>query len=74
MESLETRRRVAELASELYTGRISYQDFIDSVPESADDEQIEELIDLIEHEPKVGGLFNPFTEQKHRQYLKRIRN
>lgn len=50
------RNQVAELANNLYSGAISYKQFVDSIPDEAwDDEETAELIDMITHEPKVGG-------------------
>ncbi len=53
------RKRVAALALELYSGNLSYQQFLDSIRvNDIDDEEdggAEELIDMITHEPQVGG-------------------
>ena len=52
----EMRKQVAELADNLYVGALSYKQFMDSIPDEAwDDEDAAELIDMITHEPKVGG-------------------
>jgi hypothetical protein len=40
-------------ATELYlAGRLSFADFMQAVPEGPQDEDVAELVDLIEHEPK----------------------
>lgn len=36
-----------------------------------DDEDVSEIVDLIEHEPKVGGLFG-ISPKEHDEYMQRI--
>ncbi len=49
------RRRVADLARNFLAGNLSWKEFMASIPET-DDDLIGEVVDLIEHEPKRGGL------------------
>jgi hypothetical protein len=63
-------RLAAELAQRLYDGSLTYAEFIDEYPESNDGD-IMELFDLIEHEPKKGGLFG-ISEYEHYNYILRI--
>jgi hypothetical protein len=52
----EITKKVADLADELYSDKITYEQFIDAIPdEILEDEVVSELIYMIEHEPKVGG-------------------
>jgi hypothetical protein len=71
MEDLrELRRKVGELAAALLDGQLDYATFLQELPkeaESASDPQIEELLDLIEHEPAVGGLFG-ISLLEHQNY------
>jgi hypothetical protein len=50
------RKLVADLARNFIAGNISWNIFMEGVPET-DDELIGEVVDLIEHEPKRGGIF-----------------
>jgi hypothetical protein len=47
---------VASAARRLLREEISYEEFLQFVPEDSNDEAIAELVDLIEHIPKRGGL------------------
>jgi len=63
------RNIVAELANSLYNEKISYLEFISSIPPGAEkDREIFGLLDLIEHEPQSGGLFGP-SEFDCKQYM-----
>ncbi len=44
---------------------------MDEIPEMDEDELIDELVDLIEHEPKAGGLFG-VTKKEHEKYMEQI--
>ena len=63
---------VGRLAEEYLAGRLSYEAFIDAVPEDPDDEDVAELIDLIVHEPKRGGWFGASPDE-HDRHMARIR-
>ena len=65
------RKEIAKLAKDLCSGTITYEEFMNSLPEMDEDDLIDELVDLIEHEPKVGGLFG-VSKKKHSEYLQRI--
>lgn len=68
-----SRHMVAELASSLYAGRISYDEFIASLPEGcARDEEVSLLVDLITHEPRPGGL-SSVSATDHAAYIADIR-
>ena len=67
------RKVVAELASSLYAGRLSYDEFIGSLPSDCEgDEEVSQLVDLITHEPKPGGLFC-ISATDHEAYIADIR-
>ena len=65
------REEVGHLAQRFLADEISWDAFIMSAPEGTDDEEIAELIDLIEHEPKVGGLFG-VSEGEHSRHMDRV--
>jgi hypothetical protein len=62
----------AKLAEQYYKGSLTFTEFIKKYPDS-DDFDVNELFDLIEHEPKKGGLFGA-TELEHFNYNRRINN
>jgi len=66
-----TPRAIAELAEQLFAGDLGYDDFIRSVPKSSDDDSVTELIDLIVHEPTVGGP-EGISPEEHDEYLARV--
>jgi hypothetical protein len=63
---------VGRLAELYLAGRISFADFIQAAPQYPEDEEIAELIDLIEHEPKRGGFLGASPEE-HNRHRTRIR-
>lgn len=63
---------VGRLAEEYLAGRVSFADFMQAAPEDPQDEEVCELIDLIEHEPKRGGFLGVSAEQ-HDKHMARIR-
>ncbi len=67
----EIRRQIALVASDFYSGKISFKEFMSSVPDCESDEDACELIDLIEHEPKIGGILG-ISKEEHAQYMTRI--
>ena len=67
----ELRKRIAKLAKGIYTKEVTYKEFMQEVPEEGQDELIDELVDLIEHEPQKGGIFG-IKEKDHATYLKEI--
>jgi hypothetical protein len=56
--TMQTHRQIASrLAQEIMDNKISYDQFVDHYPTDTGDELIDKLFDLIEHQPKLGGLF-----------------
>ena len=51
---------------------MSWTDFMLAAPEDTEDEEVAELIDLIEHEPKRGGFLGASPEE-HDRHMARIR-
>ena len=56
MSEPSDRYLAAKLARQLYSDEITYVEFVNNYPEEANDTEIGKLFDLIEHEPKVGGI------------------
>ncbi len=71
MDTLSNRKLAAKLARQLYSLEISINELKTQYPRNTQDAEINRLIDLIEHEPKVGGLFGA-SKAKHRAYLDTI--
>ena len=51
----EIQYKTAKAARALYSGEITYEQFIERCPEEEEDELCDELVDLIMHEPQKGG-------------------
>jgi len=66
------RVKIGQLAELYLAGRVSFADFIRGVPEEPQDEEVAELIDLIEHEPKRGDFLGASPEE-HDRHMERIR-
>jgi hypothetical protein len=65
------RAQVAREAGEVLAGRRRFWDFVEGLPAGAeDDELIWELLDIIEHEPKVGGILGVSAEE-HARHMAR---
>jgi hypothetical protein len=64
-------KKAAELAKQLYAGKITFSEFLSGVPEKEQDELTEELVDLITHEPQKGG-FLGVSEEEHQAYMEKI--
>jgi DNA-binding ferritin-like protein (Dps family) len=63
---------VATKAKEYKTGKLSWGDFIQEFGSTeVEDPLIDELVDMIEHEPKRGG-FMGVNEREWKQYEDRI--
>jgi hypothetical protein len=71
--SPSVRAQVASLATDVIEGRLSFRDFVMSIPDDAksEDDLIEELVDLLEHEPKIGRFLGVGAE-KHKKYMARV--
>jgi DNA-binding ferritin-like protein (Dps family) len=67
------RLEVATKAKEYKTGKLAWRDFMQGFGRSTgvEDSLIEELVDMIEHEPKRGG-FMGVNEKEWKQYEDRI--
>ncbi len=66
------RRSVAISARGVRSGGLSFFDFIEQIGGYyAGDELVDELIDLLEHEPAVGGWFG-VSPETHSEYVAQI--
>lgn len=71
--TMEARRLAATLARSYLDRRITWRQFMDQAAIIENDKIIDELIDLIEHEPKHGG-FMGANEEEWFQYQHAIQN
>jgi len=71
MDSVSNRKMAARLARQLYSLEISIKELQTQYPKNTQDQDIDRLFDLIEHEPKVGGLFGA-SKAKHKAHLDTI--
>jgi hypothetical protein len=69
---VEIRRRAAERAKQVLEGAVSAREFCEEFGD-VDDRAIAELIDLLEHEPPHGGLFDG-GEEAWRNYQDSVRD
>ena len=67
----DLRLKIAAIARKLYAKEVTFSDFIAEAPEQDQDELIDELVDLIEHEPKKGGIFG-INKEEHKEYLGKV--
>lgn len=65
------RRKAAELARQFYAGNISFSDFLKGTSVLEQDKLVEELVDLITHQPKRGGFYGA-SERKYKAYMENI--
>lgn len=65
------RQRAVQKAEDYLAKKISWEQFMDEFGD-ADDEAVADLVDLIEHEPKRGGLPG-VSEQEWKQYQSQLR-
>jgi hypothetical protein len=63
---------LGRLAERYLAGQLSFADFMDAAPEGFEDEEVAELVDLIEHEPKRGGFLGVSLDE-HDRHMARIR-
>ena len=66
------RQQIAEWAEQYLAGNLSFERFLELVPEEPKDALVAELIDLVEHEPKRGGVLGVPPAQ-HDAYVRRMR-
>jgi hypothetical protein len=73
-ESGERRRRTAALVLDLLDGRISLNEYWDRLDAQTDfgDEELDELLDLVEHEPARSRLFGVGVRE-HADYVAQVR-
>ena len=66
---------MAAQAQAVIEGRLKYWDFVDGLPEGThQDELVAELIDLVEHEPKVGGFLGMSAKRARKVHGASARN
>jgi hypothetical protein len=63
---------IGRLAELYLAGQVSFADFMQAAPADPEDEEVEELVDLIYHEPKRGGFLGASLDE-HDRHLARIR-
>lgn len=70
---MNDRELAVKLAEDLYADKIDYDYFLMNYPECEykEDNDIYDLFDLIEHEPKVGWIFG-ISKREHEQYIEQI--
>ena len=69
---MNTRRfQIATLARKLYKGEATFEEFQLVLPEPDEDELIDWLAHLVEHEPKQGG-FLGVSKKMHQEYMSQI--
>lgn len=68
---MKDRTLVVKLVEDYYSEKIDYHQFMMEFPDNEEDENLVELFDLIEHEPKV-GIFGE-SQFKHDSRIKRIK-
>jgi hypothetical protein len=62
--------RVLETVKLFRKGKASFSDFLDALPDVTDPD-LDQLEDLLEHEPRLGGLFS-VDEQTWKKYQAKI--
>ena len=62
------RQYAAQLARQVYTGKIHFRQMIDNFTYETTDSEIKKLFDLVEHTPKQGGLFG-VSKEKYLNYV-----
>lgn len=65
-----TRSEAARSARRLLSKEIDFDQFLREFPEEDLDDDIDDLLGQLEHEPKVGGLFG-VSEETHRVHMRR---
>lgn len=66
------RKKVAALAKDLYEDKITYEVFLENIPENIEgDREVYELLDLIEHEPAKDGMFG-VGDARHKEYMQEV--
>jgi len=70
---IDKRNKVAAIARAYLEHQISWQNFMDEIAQFQEDSLIDDLVDMIEHEPKQGG-FMGVTEKEWQEYQRAILN
>lgn len=70
--SVDERVKIAQLTEDYLEGRMSFENFMRTMPDPPPGEDVAELIDLIEHEPKRGGFFGVSPDEYDR-HMERVR-
>jgi hypothetical protein len=68
-----SRRQVAAWAEQYLRGDLSFEGFMNLMPEDPTDATVAELVDLVEHEPKRGGVLGA-SAAEHDKHVRRIRD
>ncbi len=71
MNIQKERHLAASVARMIMSGRIQYRAFLDEFPIDSPDPEIQSLHSLIEHQPKLGGLFG-IDRSKHEEYVEKV--
>jgi hypothetical protein len=50
------RREIGHWVGQYLSGGVSFERLFELIPQASDDDEVAELLDLIVHEPKCGGL------------------
>ena len=65
------RQKAARLAQQLLREEITYNHFVDEYPEDTHDKDIDILFDLIEHQPKRGGILG-VNDKDYQHHIDKI--
>ncbi|MAL61238.1 MAG: hypothetical protein CMC14_14455 [Flavobacteriaceae bacterium] len=64
---MNDRILASKLVEDFLSGKIDFKQFAMDFPEDENDSDLSELFDLIEHKPKVGGLFGESKSDSNRR-------
>jgi hypothetical protein len=73
MKDKTIRNLASNLGRLIQEGQINYDKFVDDYPFNTGDDDIDKLFNLIEHQPKLGGLFG-VSKITYENYIKEILN
>ena len=57
MDKQKDLQSALDAAREFLNEKISFEEFLSVYPDDSDDKEVNELLDLIELQPKLGGFF-----------------
>ena len=69
--SSEDLQAVVDAVQRLLSRDIGFKEYLRLVPEDTDDEDVAEVLDLVEHMPKRGGVLG-VSQQKYDDYRGRV--